>query len=448
MFFFRRKHKPIIIPRQKHSLSRSVIDPDALRVLYRLSGLGYEAYLVGGSVRDLLLGRTPKDFDVGTDARPREIKRNFRNCFLVGKRFRLAHVLFGKKVIETATFRKAPDPNSVADEHGLYQSEDNNYGTPEEDARRRDFTVNGIFYDIRTFAIIDWVGGLKDLEAKVIRSIGDPNVRFQEDPVRMMRAVRFAAKLDFTIAEADIKAMRKHAASLVNASPSRLCEEILRLLVKGATERSLRLAYEYGLLEYLLPPVVRWMRAKPEHAEAVWAALRALDDFVKKTGCEPTPAMAFAALLWPMVNEAAAASRKGIADRYTRRLAAQAVFEPLLQTYKFPRTAWMTAVDILEVVPRFWSVPQLGVHRDVRLLMHNIWPETWMFARAIAEITPQYTWQLSAWESMHATILERLPEEERPGEGENKPHTKKRRPRRRRRNHGFRAKNAEKAEVL
>ncbi len=144
-------------------------------------------------MRDLLLGRHPKDFDVGTDARPNEIRRIFRNCFLIGRRFRLAHVIFGKKVIETSTFRA--QPRDVGTENGLYQTEDNTFGTPEEDAKRRDFTVNGLFYDIKTFSVIDYVDGLRDLEKKVLRCIGDPNVRFREDPVRMMRAVKFASSV-------------------------------------------------------------------------------------------------------------------------------------------------------------------------------------------------------------------------------------------------------------
>lgn len=241
MFLFRfRKHlKPRIIPRSEHALSRSNIDPDALKVLHRLASLNHEAYLVGGSVRDLLLGRQPKDFDVGTDARPNEIRKEFRNCFLVGRRFRLAHIVFGKKVIETATFRKAPDASAGQEDQDLYQMEDNTFGTPEEDALRRDFTVNGLFYDIKTFSIIDYVGGLEDLKAKRIRSIGDPAIRFREDPVRMMRAVRFAAKLGFDICPAELKAMRRYAPELAKASLSRLCEEIQRLFVHGASELSL-----------------------------------------------------------------------------------------------------------------------------------------------------------------------------------------------------------------
>lgn len=189
----------IVKRRDEHGISRRNIDPDALRVLYRLSDCGFLSYLVGGGVRDLLLGRKPKDFDVSTSAHPNQIKRLFRNCFLIGRRFRLAHVKFGQKVIETSTFRKQTvtegDPNDPAAD--LHIHRDNTYGTPEEDARRRDFTVNGLFYDIKTFAVIDHVGGLADLDRKIIRCIGDPNIRFREDPVRMIRAVRFAARLGF-----------------------------------------------------------------------------------------------------------------------------------------------------------------------------------------------------------------------------------------------------------
>jgi poly(A) polymerase len=294
MFFLRKRNKAKIIPRAEHCLSRRDIDPDALKVLYRLASLNYDAYLVGGSVRDLLLGRSPKDFDIGTDARPNEIRHNFKNCFLVGKRFRLAHIVFGKKVIETATFRKAPNPNAVQDEHGLYQSEDNTFGTPQEDALRRDFTVNGLFYDIKTFSIIDYVGGLKDLQNKCIRSIGDPCIRFREDPVRMMRAVRFAAKLGFEICPNDIKAMKKFAHELANASISRICEEIQRLFVQGATERSIHLAYDYGLLDNLLPSLAKWMHESKDHEAKVWASLTALDTLAQTQ--EVSNAVAFAML--------------------------------------------------------------------------------------------------------------------------------------------------------
>src|SRR5712672_4874601 len=202
---------PRIVPREEHPISRRDIDADALKVLYRLRQFNYTAYLVGGSVRDLLIGRRPKDFDIGTSAHPYQVKKLFRNCWIIGRRFRLAHVKFGQKVIEVATFRRqvapgeenvqdgvpAPDPNTPEGEHLIHH--DNTFGTPEEDAFRRDFTINALFYDIATFSIIDYVGGLEDLRVGIVRSIGDPDVRLNEDPVRMIRAIALAARLDFTL---------------------------------------------------------------------------------------------------------------------------------------------------------------------------------------------------------------------------------------------------------
>lgn len=440
MFLFRRKRpQPLIIPRAEHCISRNDIDPDALKVLYRLATLNHEAYLVGGSVRDLLLGRQPKDFDVGTDARPNEIRREFRNCFLVGKRFRLAHIVFGKKVIETATFRKAPDPNAVQDEHGLYQSVDNNYGTPEEDARRRDFTVNGLFYDIRTFSVIDYVDGLKDLKAKLIRSIGDPAIRFREDPVRMMRAVRFAAKLGFEICPNDIKAIRRYAHELANASTSRLCEEIQRLFVRGATERSLRLAYEYGLLHALLPTLAAWLDASPAHRDAVWASLAALDAVSART--ETSPATAFAALYRPMVLEHVAKTkarpgRRGANERYLLRTAAEKALMPAVKQYRLPRAVWMTAVDILELSDRFLSTPKADAARDVRFANHGIFPEVLIGAEVFAHLEPEAGWKLDQWRTFVRDVVPDAEALEAGGlpVGRLNPHSRKarrRRPRRR-----------------
>src|SRR5512133_31547 len=200
-----------IVPRAEHTISRRDIDPDALRVLYRLRQADHLAYLVGGSVRDLLLGRRPKDFDIGTSAHPYQVKKLFRNCWIIGRRFRLAHVKFGSKVIEVATFRRqvapgeevvqdgvpAPDPSTPEGEHLIHH--DNTFGTPEEDAFRRDFTINALVYDIATFSVIDYVGGLRDLEDRVVRAIGIPEERFQEDPVRMLRAVALASRLGFAL---------------------------------------------------------------------------------------------------------------------------------------------------------------------------------------------------------------------------------------------------------
>src|ERR1700757_2759877 len=212
--------EPRVIPRAEHSMSRRDIDPDALRVLYRLRQFNHIAYLVGGSVRDLLLSRRPKDFDIGTSAHPYQVKKLFRNCWIIGRRFRLAHVKFGSKVIEVATFRRqvqageevvqdgVPGPDPATPEGELLLHRDNTFGTPEEDAFRRDFTINALFYDIATFSIIDYVDGLDDLRAGIVRSIGDPHVRLREDPVRMIRAIALAARLDFRIEDSLLAAIR------------------------------------------------------------------------------------------------------------------------------------------------------------------------------------------------------------------------------------------------
>jgi poly(A) polymerase len=282
---------PVIVPRAEHAISRRDIDPDALKVLYRLRDFNYTAYLVGGGVRDLLLARQPKDFDVGTDAHPYQIKKLFRNCWIIGRRFRLAHVRFGAKTIEVATFRRHVAQAELAepadDERGKPSAHaagpaaaaadstarhDNTFGTPEEDAFRRDFTINALFYDIATFSLIDYVGGLEDLRRRVIRSIGDPRQRFEEDPVRMLRAVAFASRLDFTLDPPIVEAIRHQRQLMATASAARLVEEYYKILRSGSAERTFRLLAEHGLLE----PVTPELQRRASH-EALWESLRALD---------------------------------------------------------------------------------------------------------------------------------------------------------------------------
>ena len=288
--------EPIVVPRAEHSISRRQIDPDALKVLHRLSQFDYVAYLVGGSVRDLLLDRHPKDFDIGTSAHPQQIKRLFRNCWIIGRRFRLAHVKFGQKVIEVATFRRLVTPGSERDPepvphdddshraHGAHDRRrhapgsqlvhrDNTFGTPEEDAFRRDFTVNALFYDIATFGVIDYVGGLDDLKARVIRCIGDPKVRFQEDPVRMVRAVALAARLDFRIDPLVLEAIAKHRGEIRHSAPARMLEELYKILRNGAAERTFRGLADVGLLKYISPELHH------SQSDALWDSLRTLDAY-------------------------------------------------------------------------------------------------------------------------------------------------------------------------
>lgn len=262
------------------------LDVDALKVVHRLRSYGHQAYLVGGCVRDLILGLQPKDFDVATSAHPGEIRAIFRNCRLIGRRFRLAHVYFrGGKVIETATFRANPHEDLPPEQRGsdLLITRDNVFGTAEEDARRRDFTINGLFYDVVLGRVLDYVGGKSDLERRLIRTIGDPDVRMREDPVRLLRAVRFAAKLGMEIEEATWEAMRKNAAELARCAPPRVLEEIFRLLRSGQSRRCFELLRDVGALQILLPPLAHWLETSTrEEGEALFRSLDLLDEMVRR----------------------------------------------------------------------------------------------------------------------------------------------------------------------
>jgi len=307
---------PVIVARAAHSLSRSQIDSDALKVLYRLHQNSHVAYLVGGSVRDLLLGRRPKDFDIGTSAHPYQVKRLFKNCWVIGRRFRLAHVRFGTKTIEVATFRRkvtaeelaaaeealasdqretAEDASSPGPDRLIHR--ENTFGTPEEDAFRRDFTINALFYDIGTFSIIDYTGGLEDLRAGLVRSIGDPAERFHEDPVRMLRAIAMAARLGFTI-DAPIDAAIAHSrGEIARSAPARLIEEFYKLLRSGASELAFRMMAERKLLE----PIAHDLQKGA--GERLWQSLAAIDAYRKRHEDVPdtlTNAILLGSLLVPL----------------------------------------------------------------------------------------------------------------------------------------------------
>ncbi len=269
---------PTILPRPEHSISRNQIDESTLKVLYRLHRNGYQAYLVGGSVRDLQLGRTPKDFDVGTDATPQQVKKLFRNCFLVGRRFRLAHVRFGRdQVIEVATFRRHPHPDELPEdpaEHSFFVQ--NQFGTPREDAFRRDFTINALFYNIADFSIVDHVGGLKDLENRQLRVIGDPQTRFAEDPVRMLRALEFSARLDFSLDTEILAGITKQAPLIADAASARVREELMQLFRLGVGSKVLQQAQSLGLLG----PMMGGYQA----GETTFSLLEDLNQYFRKSG--------------------------------------------------------------------------------------------------------------------------------------------------------------------
>ncbi len=347
--------QPTIIPRSEHGVSRKWISPNALRVLYRLQEKGYYAYLVGGGVRDLLLGREPKDFDIATDATPGELKKLFRNCRLIGRRFRLAHVHFPNEIIEVATFRsnvtdepekeaevqvtieaaKAPAPLSGAPviagqppaaperprpprmlktEEGMILR-DNVFGTPEEDALRRDFTVNALFYNIADFSVIDYVGGVQDIRQGLIRIIGDPLVRFTEDPVRIVRAVRFAAVLGFEIEENTHRALLELKERIALASPSRMYEEVLKLFMKGEGEKTYQMLRTTGVFGVIFPRLNEWVDTESGGFPHIWIgkALEWVDAYVQ-AGKQVPPHILFLLLFGQYIEEKAAALRKSGAN--------------------------------------------------------------------------------------------------------------------------------------
>jgi poly(A) polymerase len=287
--------EPFILERSQHPISRRDIDANALKVLYRLIHAGHMAYLVGGSVRDLMMGRRPKDFDVATSAHPHQVRNLFRNSRLIGRRFRLVHVFFGKQNIEVATFRRSSE--ELLDSERIAAAGKNTFGTAEEDAFRRDFTVNSLFYDPRTFRVIDYVGGVADLHARIIRIVGDPEVRMREDPVRMIRAARFAAKLDFEIEPATRFAIERDCSRVTEASKPRLVEEIYCTLSLSAAARALVLMWRLGLLQILLPLVSKELDERacgPETAPTV-RNLEALGRSVAE-GMEPSHSFLLACL--------------------------------------------------------------------------------------------------------------------------------------------------------
>lgn len=397
MFFSR--EKTVIRNREDHNISRKNIDPDALRVLYRLSESGFTAYLVGGGVRDLLMGRHPKDFDISTDAHPGQIRKLFRNCYLIGRRFRLAHIVFGRKVIEVSTFRKPPQADE-ADENvpgGLYQHEDNTFGTPEEDARRRDFTVNGLFYDIRTFRVIDYVGGLRDLERRTLSSIGDPNIRFCEDPVRMMRAVRFAARLDFGMDWSCRRALRRHYGEIKKASVPRLLEEIMRLFGHNCSAGAFRLLWEHRLMSVLLPEVHAFVEQSGGSRSPVWRHLAAFDQ--DPMNATASNGLRIAVLFAPLYRArlAALAGKRAQEQGYD---VAREILDPLTQRMTLPRQTYYTACMLLDGLHRF----EEGTHhsRRIRMARHALFNEALALRRMELIATGQNTDSLREWEELSA----------------------------------------------
>lgn len=342
-----------LIPRSEHAISRKQINSSALKVLYRLNDAGHEAYLVGGSVRDLMLGIQPKDFDVATSAHPEEVERLFSNCMLIGRRFRLAHVRFGKEIIEVATFRASAPEEKIVNHSELKKNEhnrqvsvkadsgmllrDNVYGSVEEDAARRDFTINAIYYSVKDFAVHDYANGVADIQAKKIRLIGEPVQRYREDPVRMLRAARFAAKLDFSIAKESADPIPALAETLLQVPPARLFEEVQKLFLSGHALKTYHILCELQLFKFLFPAVDSCANHNAAFAKMVEIAMRNSDIRIAEEK-HVTPAFLFAVLLWgPLMQQWARHQEHGIPAVPALQKAAQDVLNKQNQHTSIPK---------------------------------------------------------------------------------------------------------------
>jgi poly(A) polymerase len=385
-----------VIPRAEHSISRKSISAGALRVLYRLHESGYQAFLVGGAVRDLLLGGHPKDFDIATNATPEQVRALFRNCRLIGRRFRLAHVVFGREIVEVATFRGSSD-DGTGDRHTVDGRlvRDNVYGTLEEDAVRRDFTVNALYYDIADFSVRDSVGGMADLEQRMMRLIGDPELRYREDPVRMLRAARLAAKLDFEIAAETAAPFAVVGSLLSEAPPARLFDESLKLFLGGYGLASFRTLERHGLLQHVFPATARVLagsNAAP-FRRLVEQTLASTDARVRED--KPvTPAFLFAAMLWEPVRvtaQALADAGADVASAWTH--AVDRVLREQAQRVAIPRRFTITIEEIWSLQPRF---TQRTRKRAFKLLEHPRFRAAYDFLVLRAEGSPQLT-ELATW---------------------------------------------------
>lgn len=437
---------PVIVPRDAHPISRKFISPNALRVLYRLKDEGFIAYLVGGCVRDLLLGREPKDFDVVTDATPAQIKRLFRNCRLVGRRFRLAHLHFQNEIIEVATFR-APQPEENeapgdGDEHPplhLKSAEgvvlrDNVFGTPAEDALRRDFTINALFYNVADFSIIDYAGGMADLAAGVVRTIGEPRVRFTEDPVRMLRAVRFAAMLGFRVQPADWGEILDLAPTITRAAPPRLYEEILKLLLLGQGEKTYQLLRQSGLFSALFPVFDAWLGTEREGFPHVRVG-RSLDwvDGRIGGGEKVEPALLLALVFGEYLDELATAGRgEGLAPQDALNAAVARFLEEVAPVVSVPHRIAVHVRDILAGRERLRKTPG---RRPQAFVARPSFPAVLDYLRCQVETGGGGEELLAWWEeyarSGLAPGMTSPPGTERAAEGTGRRRRRRRRPRRR-----------------
>lgn len=395
---------PNIIARPDHVVSRKQISSAALKVLYGLKDAGYTAYLAGGGVRDLLLKRNPKDFDVATDATPEEVKKTFRNCRLIGRRFRLAHVYFRNEIIEVATFRApSPEPETCGEnchcvsEEGLVLR-DNVFGTPEEDALRRDFTINALFYNIADFSIIDYADGLKDLQQKIIRVIGDPDVRFTEDPVRILRALRFAATLGFDIEPAAKKAAREQAERLEGCSSSRLYEEILKLMHCGKAEQVFLLSCELQVFEHLFPEIGAWLKAPDGEGKTHWMqkTFKQIDRW-RHAGIDINPALLFALFFGEYHEWVAEHLMKSENLSHAEALteATHRHIGQLCDRIRIPKAVTAHIASIMAAQPRFLKMSGKNTNR---MLRHRDFLDAFLYFKFASRTTGRHEKELIWWD--------------------------------------------------
>lgn len=395
-----------IYTRNEHNISRKQISDNALKVLYRLNGAGYEAYLVGGGVRDLLLSQQPKDFDIATNATPEQIKKLFRNCRLIGRRFRLAHIMFGRDIIEVATFR---GHHQEAEKNVSQQSKDgmllrdNVYGSIDEDAERRDFTINAMYYNISDYAVHDYAGGVEDLEDHLIRLIGDPETRYREDPVRMLRAIRFAAKLDFDIEE-DTGAPIEDLAPLLSDIPAaRLYEESLKLLQAGHGLETYHLLREYNLFQQLFPVITPYFTSEyNSYAEQMLDLALDSTDMRIEEGKRVNPAFMFAAILWyPMMGLAKQLMEtQKLSDYDAMMEASNIIIEQQIKSTAIPRRHTATIREIWQLQLR---LPRRTGKRAYRLMELNKFRAGFDFLEMRAQIEGKEVTELAKWWSTFQT---------------------------------------------
>ncbi|KFN49037.1 polynucleotide adenylyltransferase PcnB [Arenimonas composti] len=441
--------EPRIVARAEHGISRKDISPNALRVLYRLREAGFQAYLVGGAVRDLLIGLHPKDFDVATDATPEQVRALFRNCRLIGRRFRLAHVVFGREIIEVATFRA----NAAGDDGDRETGDDgrivrdNVYGSIEDDAVRRDFTANALYYAIEDFSVRDYVGGYDDVIGRTMRLIGDPVERYREDPVRMLRAVRLAAKLGFKISAEAAGPIPELAHLLSGAPPARLFDECLKMFLAGHAEKSFLLLEAHGLLPALFPETAKALATNRSGAlrRMLLQGLRNTDERIAAD--KPvTPAFLFAALLWPAYcRELAVMQKSGVDPLVAQQRAADRVTLHQAQRIALPRRFSLPMQEIWLLQPRFG---QRVRKRVMRLLSHPRFRAAFDFLELRASATSEVAEDLAFWRDAQKQVPDELADRLAPktpprhdidgeeGEGDTAGDTGPRKRRRRRRRNG------------